>query len=117
LQIDHRVPYEVAGDEGNEVFDPKDYMLLCASCNRAKSWSCEHCINWTSEKHPQVCRACYWANLENYLHIALREVRRLDLLWEEDEVQTYERLKEISKEAQYRIPDYVKRIIRKHLGE
>lgn len=117
LQIDHRVPYEVAGDESDENWDPKDYMLLCGSCNRAKSWSCEHCINWTDEKQPQVCHACYWAKPENYSHIALREVRRLDLLWEEDEVQTYERLKQVAKEAKYRVPEYVKRVIREHLGE
>jgi hypothetical protein len=52
-----------------------------------------------------------------YSHIALREVRRLELLWEEDEVQTYERLKEVAKETQYRMPDYVKRVIKEHLGE
>lgn len=41
LQIDHRVPYEVAG-ESNEL-KTEDFMLLCGSANRAKSWSCEHC--------------------------------------------------------------------------
>ncbi|MEK6798856.1 MAG: HNH endonuclease [Planctomycetota bacterium] len=44
LQIDHRVPYEVAGDEEGEP-DPAQFMLICGSCNRAKSWSCEHCRN------------------------------------------------------------------------
>src|SRR3990172_7123007 len=38
LQIDHRVPYEVAGDAPNPEWDPVDYMLICGSCNRAKSW-------------------------------------------------------------------------------
>ena len=35
--IDHRTPYEVAGDEGGGPRDPKDYMLLCAACQRSKS--------------------------------------------------------------------------------
>ena len=43
LQVDHRIPYEIGGERGEEV---KHYMLLCPSANRAKSWSCEHCSNW-----------------------------------------------------------------------
>jgi hypothetical protein len=45
LQIDHRVPYEVAGDVAFDENDIASYMLLDGSCNRAKSWSCEHCRN------------------------------------------------------------------------
>lgn len=45
LQIDHRVPYEVAGDVGGQP-SADDFMLLSGSANRAKSWSCEHCENW-----------------------------------------------------------------------
>ena len=39
LQIDHRVPYEVGGDPKNGL-NLTDFMLMCGSCNRAKSWSC-----------------------------------------------------------------------------
>ena len=81
-----------------KIYNPDDYMLLCASCNRAKSWSCEHCVNWMEVKQTQVCHACYWANVENYIHIALRQVRRLAIVWEDDEVQTYEHLKEMASE-------------------
>ena len=49
LQIDHKVPYEVAGDEQESEWNVEDYMLLCGSCNRAKSWSCEHCENWLND--------------------------------------------------------------------
>ncbi len=111
LQIDHRIPYEVTGEEANSELDEKQYMLLCGSCNRAKSWSCEHCRNWLDAKLPHVCVTCYWANPENYMHIALREVRRVDILWSEDEVQTYERLKRLALEHQSPIPEYVKRVI------
>lgn len=38
LQIDHKVPYEVAGDEISTKRDLSEFMLLCGSCNRAKSW-------------------------------------------------------------------------------
>lgn len=44
LQVDHRVPYEIAGEPRHEL-ETKHFLLLCASCNRAKSWSCEHCAN------------------------------------------------------------------------
>ena len=53
LQVDHRVPYEVAGDVSDDwVVD--EYMLVCGSCNRAKSWSCEHCINWNKDTIQQL---------------------------------------------------------------
>jgi len=115
LQIDHRIPCEITGDNDPLERDTKDYILLCGSCNRAKSWSCEHCANWTA-KLPTVCAQCYWAYPDNYTHVALREVRRLDILWDEDEVKTYEELKRIAEEQETEIPVYVKRIIEGHVG-
>jgi len=41
LQIDHRVPYKVAGDSSYSEEQPDAYMLLDASSQRAKSRSCE----------------------------------------------------------------------------
>ena len=56
LQIDHRVPFEIAGDSGDPSDDVNEYMLLCASANRAKSWSCENCENWSKkEKGTAAC--------------------------------------------------------------
>lgn len=91
LQIDHCIPYEVAGEPPGRVLE--EYMLLCGSCNRAKSWSCEHCPNWTDEKNPNLCNSCYWGSPESYQHIALRVVRRLDIVWTEDEVERFEVLR------------------------
>ena len=59
LQIDHRVPYEISEDAVNFQQFISDYMLLCASCNRAKSWSCEHCEDWTKTKNSEICLRCY----------------------------------------------------------
>lgn len=117
LQIDHKVPYEVAGDEQESEWNTDDYMLLCGSCNRAKSWSCEHCESWLNDKLPQVCETCYWASPENYVHIALREVRRADILWNEDEVRAYERLKKSARRNQFPIPEHVKKIIENYLKD
>ena len=116
LQIDHRVPYGVTGDTGEEL-KLEDYMLVCGSCNRAKSWSCEHCANWQNDKLAQVCLTCYWASPNNYAHIALQEVRRADIIWEGEEVRAYERLKKSAKKNQATIPEYVKKIVEKHLEE
>ena len=111
LQIDHRVPCEVAGD-GEEVgLKPEDFMLLCGSANRAKSWSCEHCENWTHGKKREVCLTCYWASPESYDHIAMRQVRRLDLIWQGDEVVSYESLKTQAGDLSIEIPACVKAII------
>jgi 5-methylcytosine-specific restriction endonuclease McrA len=71
LQVDHRVPYEIKGELDNFIQFIKDYMLLCASCNRTKSWSCEHCYNWKTTKDDSICNKCYWGNPEDYSHIAL----------------------------------------------
>jgi hypothetical protein len=109
LQIDHRIPYEVAGD--NSVQNPKDFMLLSGSANRAKSWSCEHCNNWKSQKDLEICRTCYWAYPENYTHIAMREVRRVDLLWQGSEVGDYENLKIAAEKVDQEIPRFIKEII------
>jgi len=116
LQIDHRVPYEVGGDpEGN--LDLTDYMLLCGSCNRAKSWSCEHCRNWQTDHLLEVCRTCYWANPEDYKHVALRLIRRLDITWTEDDVADYDRLVRLSKHAEKDLPDFVRECLRQVLDE
>jgi hypothetical protein len=111
LQIDHRIPYEISGEKKASRRDVKDYMLVCGSCNRAKSWSCEHCPNWSAERAPKICSKCYWANPEDYAHIALREVRRVDILWDEHEIRTYEKLREEAQESKHTIPNYVKKII------
>ncbi|MGQ9581820.1 MAG: HNH endonuclease signature motif containing protein [Armatimonadota bacterium] len=37
LQVDHRIPYEISGDTNSGSWNVEDYMLLCRSCNRAKS--------------------------------------------------------------------------------
>jgi hypothetical protein len=79
LQIDHRVPFEVDGDGDGGEWNIDDFMLLSASANRAKSWSCEHCENWRITKDKSICISCYWAYPENYSHIAMKPMRRVDL--------------------------------------
>jgi len=113
LQIDHRVPFEIAGDNGELTDDVNEYMLLSASANRAKSWSCENCPNWES-KQIENCKTCYWAYPESYSHIAMRDIRRLDLLWAEEEIGEYETLMKEVNGVKEDAPEYVKNILRNH---
>jgi hypothetical protein len=114
LQIDHRVPYAVMGELAQRKVE--DYMLLCGSCNRAKSWSCEHCNNYLSIKDPSLCNSCYWANPTNYQHIALRQIRRLDIVWQEDEIEIYDKLRAFVQDAPDSIKAYIKDVIAQHIG-
>lgn len=115
LQIDHRIPYEVGGDgEGTEL-NPEDFMLLSGSANRAKSWSCEHCENWNNIKNRTICLTCYWAYPENYSHIATRQIRRLDLVWQGKEIDIYEKLKAEAHSLEKEIPSFVKEILEREI--
>lgn len=117
LQVDHRVPYEISGDYDNAERCTDDYMLLCGSCNRAKSWSCEHCINWLEEKSPEICQSCYWTHPDSYKHIALRLIRRLDIVWSGDEVKVFEKFRERVEKLNESMPNYVKAVIKNYLEQ
>ncbi len=111
LQVDHRVPYGIAGDiVGLEIHE---FMLVCASCNRAKSWSCEHCPNWYGEKSPAICQTCYWANPTHYDHIAGQPIRRLDIIWADEEVEIFDAIKKSAETYGESLPNYVKRLLEK----
>ncbi|NOT16554.1 MAG: HNH endonuclease [Sulfuriferula sp.] len=111
LQIDHRVPYQVDGDGANSELNPDDFMLLSGSANRAKSWSCEQCDNWQETKDRAICLSCYWAYPACYSHIAMRQVRRLDLIWQGDETDAYEELKSEASTQGKTMPVFVKEIL------
>ena len=116
LQIDHRVPYQVGGDIN---FERKisDFRLLCSSCNRAKSWSCEHCNNWDDGKDLEICLSCYWGTPEKYTHIAGKEMRRMDLQWSGEEVKYYDAIKLIAENNNIELPEFVKEIISEKVNE
>ena len=113
LQIDHRIPFEISGDHNpSDTLD--EYMLLCRSANRAKSWSCEHCDNWKA-RQPEVCSLCYWAFPENYSHVAMHDMRRLDIIWLGGEIAEYDLLNRTAANVGENIPEFVKEVIRRHL--
>lgn len=89
LQIDHRVPYEIDGEQDPNNID--HYMLLSPSANRAKSWTCEHCPNWV-RKDAQFCVECFWAHPECYTHIVGKEQRQIIITFTDNEIDDYNRL-------------------------
>lgn len=109
LQLDHRLPYQVAGESQIDEDDP--YQVLDGSCNRKKSWSCEHCPNWTEQKDFGVCRSCYWAYPDSYTHVAMRPERRVELVWSGNEVAMYERISRLAHKNGRTVPDEIKTVI------
>ncbi|RMG83708.1 MAG: HNH endonuclease [Bacteroidetes bacterium] len=112
LQIDHRIPYEISGDSEETRQTKEDFMLLCASCNRAKSWSCENCKNWLYTKDGKQCLKCYWGTPVQYNHIALQPIKRLELIWQGAEISFFETLQKESERKKASLQDFVKEILK-----
>lgn len=110
LQIDHRIPYEIGGEQDEKNIDC--YMLLSPSANRAKSWTCEHCPNW-EKKDAEYCVGCFWAHPENYNHIAGKEQRQIVITFTGDEITDYNKLIELvgREEAESTIKGLIKEYI------
>jgi len=117
LQIDHRIPYEVAGDNVGNEQTPEDFMLLSASLQRQKSWTCEHCINGTELKNPDLCRSCFWALPESYSHIAMEEIRQVQIVWTGTEAEEYEAAKYKSYRSGLTLQEYIKTLIKKNIRD
>lgn len=112
LQIDHRVPYAIAGDAAPARQDDSGYMLVCGPCNRRKSWSCEHCPNWQA-KVQDVCLTCYWAYPLDYQHVATKPVRRAELIWENEEVADYEAVQTLAESEGFALGQFIKSVLRR----
>lgn len=109
LQPDHRIPYEIGGDP-DDMMDTDYFMLLCPSANRDKSWSCENCVNWKM-KDIDFCRKCYYAFPENYSHVAGEEERRLDIIFKNEEIEIYNKIKAKSETENKDKQKFIKQIL------
>lgn len=93
------------------MMDTSKFMLLSPSANRAKSWACEHCVNW-SVKDVQMCTECYYASPEDYKHIAGSAERRLDIVFRKTDLDVYDMIIELSKNDNITTQEAFKRIAR-----
>ena len=112
LQIDHRIPYRVTGDDTSTARNPADFMLLSGSAQRQKSWACEHCENYLNKKDINICKTCYWAYPENFTHIGTKEERRVDITFSGKELKLYEHLKESADKNNSTIQEEIKKILK-----
>jgi hypothetical protein len=112
LQIDHRIPFRVAGDAEFAHLEVDAYMLLDASSQRAKSWSCETCPNMIA-KDVRTCGTCFWAHPESYLHIATEQIRRTDISWQGEDVLLHDQLATQARAAGVPVGDLIKSLVRR----
>ena len=108
IQVDHRIPVSIGGDELDENRLLESYMPLCGSCNTAKAWSCTHCPN-LQKRNLDTCQSCYWADpTGDYDHVATVPERRITLVWQGDETYDYVSLVRSAKRANLALADYIK---------
>lgn len=88
LQVDHSIPYGIAGESLRD--SPEPYLVLDGSCNRRKSWACEHCENLLRLRRVDICRRCYWANPSRHSHVAMQQIRRIELVWQKGETEAFD---------------------------
>lgn len=109
LQVDHRIPYEIGGEV--ETPTVADFQMLCGSCNRSKSWTCEHeCPNW-SKRDAAVCATCIWASPGDYKHIATVARRQVTITWDDEQIASFEALQEAADEANVSLADYLRQLV------
>ena len=109
LQVDHRIPYEIGGEQKDDI---ECYMLLSPSANRAKSWTCEHCLNWDIKDY-ELCRHCFWAHPEDYTHVAGKPQRILVITFTGNEIEDYNKLIELVGEEQ--AENTIKQVIKEYI--
>ena len=115
LQIDHRIPYRIAGDHGLAEGDIDAFMLLDAKSQRAKSWACENCDNFKMIKDTAICRNCFWAYPDNYNHVAMQEQRRTDIVWQGSDVAIHDALALEAEALKIDLPELMKKLGRNRL--
>ena len=93
--------------------DVSAYMLLDASSQRAKSWSCEQCTNFRELRDPAICKTCFWAYPEDYRHIAMQQIRRTDIVWKGDDVPVHDRLEAEADRAGISMSELLLRLARR----
>lgn len=115
LQIDHRIPYRIAGDDGLATNDLDAFMLLDAKSQRAKSWACENCENFKLIKDTAICRRCFWAFPDEYQHVAMQEQRRTDIVWQGKDVSIHDALTLEASEVGIDMAELLRDLARKRL--
>jgi len=110
LQVDHRIPFYITGDIST-ARNPADFMLLSRSMQRSKSWACENCNNLKKVFDIRICSTCYWAFPNAYDHIAMKEERRVDVVFTNGEVRIIDKLRDAARSDGVSIQAIIKNIL------
>ncbi|ALU88995.1 hypothetical protein [Herbaspirillum rubrisubalbicans] len=111
LQIDHRIPYRISGDDADSERNPADFMLLSGAAQRQKSWACEHCQNFIVIKSLATCQSCYWAYPERHTHVAMKDEFRVDLVFSGTDILKYKSLEERARQNSSSVQEEIKKLI------
>ena len=112
LQVDHRIPYRIAGDNASTDNNLDDFMLLSGSAQRQKSWACESCLNFSTNKNLSTCKSCCWAFPDGFTHVAMKQERRIDVTFTQEELQKYQILQQKAQKNGSSIQSEIKKLIR-----
>ncbi len=115
LTMDHRTPYDVGGDP--DIFDVKDWMLLGASSQQRKKHACSNCENQKTIKDPAICRRCYWAYPEDFDHVAMENLRRIDVEFRGSDVDKYNQLEQYANRMELSIGDAIRFLISEFIDD
>lgn len=116
LQVDHRLPVKYFGElSQKEKRNPQNYLLLCPECNRKKAEAVDEGCAKTCYKTDDmsIIKSCYWYDPINYTHVCMKPVRKLEIKWDESDVDNYEALAKEAKKHGLSPQDLVKSMIEK----
>ncbi len=83
-------------------------MLLSPSANRKKAKFCESCENYNKLKLPEICKKCYWAYPDDYEHIALQNHKVVELLWQDNDIDNFNKIKTSAEKQNKSLQEYIK---------
>lgn len=53
----------------------------------------------------------------NYAHVAMRDIRRLEMVWQGNEARQYDKVKKMADTAEEDMPAFVKKLLRRITGK
>ena len=91
-------------------------MLVTRSLNRRESWEYENCENFVGGE-PEICPTTYWAYPDGlWKHVDMREQRRVDVEWIDDEVDEYDTFAQQADHLRLTVAEAIKRVAKAELN-
>jgi hypothetical protein len=62
-------------------------------------------------RRAKLCKSCYWASPERYTHIALQQIRRVEIVWSGEEVSRYGAIAKAARRRHLPIQSFIKTLL------